>query len=61
MNGSSPPRQAASGDSCGQDGGGPFPQKVGRYSAEERKGRIERYRVKRHQRNFNKKITVLHP
>ncbi|CAL4973275.1 unnamed protein product [Urochloa decumbens] len=52
MNGSSPPR---SGD--GQEGGGPFSQKVGRYSAEERKERIERYRVKRHQRNFNKKIT----
>ncbi|CAO1944515.1 unnamed protein product [Urochloa humidicola] len=55
MNGSSPPRPAASGD--GQEGGGPFSQKVGRYSAEERKERIERYRVKRHQRNFNKKIT----
>jgi hypothetical protein len=61
MNGSSPPRQAALGDSCGQDSGGPFSQKVGRYSAEERKERIERYRVKRHQRNFNKKITVLRP
>ncbi|KAL5221949.1 hypothetical protein ABZP36_026662 [Zizania latifolia] len=58
MNGSSPPRPLPSGDSCGQDGGGPFSQKVGRYSAEERKERIERYRVKRHQRNFNKKITV---
>ncbi|KAG8078414.1 hypothetical protein GUJ93_ZPchr0007g6333 [Zizania palustris] len=57
MNGSSPPRPLPSGDSCGQDGGGPFSQKVGRYSAEERKERIERYRVKRHQRNFNKKIT----
>ncbi|CAL4946692.1 unnamed protein product [Urochloa decumbens] len=55
MNGSSPPRPAGSGD--GQEGGGPFSQKVGRYSAEERKERIERYRVKRHQRNFNKKIT----
>ncbi|KQK10466.1 two-component response regulator-like APRR5 isoform X2 [Brachypodium distachyon] len=56
MNGSSP---APSGDSCGgQDvGGGPFSQKVGRYSAEERKERVERYRVKRHQRNFTKKIT----
>ncbi|KAF5206778.1 Cct motif family protein [Thalictrum thalictroides] len=30
--------------------------KVGRYSAEERKERIERYRSKRNQRNFNKKI-----
>uniref|UniRef100_A0A0E0JQP9 CCT domain-containing protein n=1 Tax=Oryza punctata TaxID=4537 RepID=A0A0E0JQP9_ORYPU len=57
MNGSSPPRPLPSGESCGQDGGGPFSQKVGRYSAEERKERIERYRVKRHQRNFNKKIT----
>ncbi|KAG8054834.1 hypothetical protein GUJ93_ZPchr0001g32372 [Zizania palustris] len=56
-NGSSPPRPLAAGDSCGQDGGAPFSQKVGRYSAEERKERIERYRVKRHQRNFNKKIT----
>ncbi|CAO2166935.1 unnamed protein product [Urochloa humidicola] len=55
MNGTSPPRAAASGD--GQEGGGPFSQKVGRYSAEERKERIERYRVKRNQRNFNKKIT----
>jgi len=59
MNGSSPPRPAPSADGCGQEGGGPFSQKVGRYSAEERKERIERYRVKRHQRNFNKKITVL--
>ncbi|KAF0891204.1 hypothetical protein E2562_009390 [Oryza meyeriana var. granulata] len=58
MNGSSPPRPLPSGESCGQDGVGPFSQKVGRYSAEERKERIERYRVKRHQRNFNKKITV---
>ncbi|XP_052163908.1 zinc finger protein CONSTANS-LIKE 9-like [Oryza glaberrima] len=57
MNGSSPPRPLPSGESCGQDGSGPFSQKVGRYSAEERKERIERYRVKRHQRNFNKKIT----
>lgn len=32
--------------------------KVGRYSAEERKGRIERYRNKRNHRNFQKKITV---
>ncbi|OVA18224.1 CCT domain [Macleaya cordata] len=30
--------------------------KVGRYSAEERKERIERYRSKRNQRNFTKKI-----
>jgi hypothetical protein len=59
MNGSSPPRPVPSGDGCGQEGGGPFSQKVGRYSAEERKERIERYRVKRHQRNFNKKITVV--
>jgi hypothetical protein len=58
MNGSPPPRQVASGDSCGQDGGGPFSQKVERYSAEARKEKIERYRVKRNQRNFNKKITV---
>ncbi|OEL15410.1 hypothetical protein BAE44_0023571 [Dichanthelium oligosanthes] len=57
MNGSSPPRPVPSGDACGQDGGGPLSQKVGRYSAEVRKERIERYRVKRHQRNFNKKIT----
>lgn len=57
MNGSSPPRPVPSADGCGQEGGGPFSPKVGRYSAEERKERIERYRVKRHQRNFNKKIT----
>nr|GMD62278.1 zinc finger protein CONSTANS-like [Ipomoea batatas] len=30
--------------------------KVGRYSAEERKERIHRYRTKRNQRNFNKTI-----
>ncbi|KAE8789907.1 two-component response regulator-like APRR5 [Hordeum vulgare] len=55
MNGSSP---VPSGDSCGQDaGGGPFSHKVGRYSAEERRERVERYRLKRHQRNFTKKIT----
>lgn len=32
--------------------------KVGRYSAEERKERIQRYRAKRNQRNFNKTIKV---
>lgn len=32
--------------------------KVGRYSAEERKERIHRYRAKRTQRNFNKTIKV---
>jgi dissimilatory sulfite reductase (desulfoviridin) alpha/beta subunit len=37
---------------------GTVPCKVGRYSAVERKERIERYRSKRHQRNFQKKITV---
>ncbi|KAG0467504.1 hypothetical protein HPP92_019084 [Vanilla planifolia] len=31
--------------------------RVGRYSAEERRERIERYRSKRNQRNFHKKIT----
>ncbi|KAJ8464827.1 hypothetical protein OPV22_027379 [Ensete ventricosum] len=31
--------------------------RVRRYSAEERKERIERYRSKRHQRNFHRKIT----
>ncbi|KAL5656579.1 hypothetical protein ACJX0J_035898, partial [Zea mays] len=57
MNGSSPPRPVPSADGCGHEGGGTFSQKVARYSAVERKERIERYRVKRHQRNFNKKIT----
>ncbi|KAF3782203.1 Zinc finger protein CONSTANS-LIKE 4 [Nymphaea thermarum] len=32
-------------------------QKVARYNAEEKKERIQRYRSKRNQRNFNKKIT----
>ncbi|CAN6471115.1 unnamed protein product [Victoria cruziana] len=32
-------------------------QKVARYNAEEKKERIQRYRTKRNQRNFNKKIT----
>ncbi|XP_015692889.2 uncharacterized protein LOC102717433 [Oryza brachyantha] len=54
---SPPPPPPFSGDICSQEVGGLFSQKVGRYSAEERKERIERYRVKRHQRNFHKKIT----
>lgn len=33
--------------------------KASRYSPEEKKERIERYRSKRNQRNFNKKIKVL--
>jgi len=33
--------------------------KVGRYSAEERKERISKYRAKRTQRNFNKTIKVI--
>ncbi|VAH20111.1 unnamed protein product [Triticum turgidum subsp. durum] len=45
------------GDNCSQEAGDPFSEKVGRYSAEERKERIERYRAKRQQRNFHKKIT----
>ncbi|KAJ1263282.1 hypothetical protein BS78_09G171400 [Paspalum vaginatum] len=53
----SPPPPPLSGDTHGQDAGGPFTQKVGRYSAEERKEKIERYRTKRNQRNFHKKIT----
>lgn len=32
-----------------------------RYSPEEKKERIERYRSKRNQRNFNKKIKVFAP
>jgi len=32
--------------------------KVGRYSAEERRERIDRYRAKRTHRNFNKTIKV---
>ncbi|KAL6619085.1 hypothetical protein ACP70R_034224 [Stipagrostis hirtigluma subsp. patula] len=53
----SPPPPPLSGDTYNQEVGVPFTQKVGRYSAEERKEKIERYRVKRHQRNFHKKIT----
>ncbi|XP_066360736.1 GATA transcription factor 25-like [Miscanthus floridulus] len=53
----SPPPPPLSGDPHGQDAGVPFTQKVGRYSAEERKQKIERYRTKRNQRNFHKKIT----
>ncbi|KAJ3684016.1 hypothetical protein LUZ61_013180 [Rhynchospora tenuis] len=40
-----------------QEGSGSLPNKVTRYSAEERKERIEKYRSKRNQRNFQKKIT----
>ncbi|KAI4997122.1 hypothetical protein ZWY2020_052464 [Hordeum vulgare] len=36
---------------------GPGQAPVGRYSAEERRERIEKYRTKRNQRNFQKKIT----
>lgn len=35
-----------------------FLQLQGRYSAEERRERIERYRSKRSHRNFGKRITV---
>ncbi|CAL4901198.1 unnamed protein product [Urochloa decumbens] len=52
-----PPPPPFSGDTHNQDAGVPFTQKVGRYSAEERKEKIERYRTKRNQRNFHKKIT----
>uniref|UniRef100_A0ACD5T9N9 Uncharacterized protein n=1 Tax=Avena sativa TaxID=4498 RepID=A0ACD5T9N9_AVESA len=45
------------GDSCSQDAVEPPMEKVGRYSTEERKERIERYRSKRQQRNFHRKIT----
>ncbi|CAL9101917.1 unnamed protein product [Musa textilis] len=38
--------------------GGYVATRVDRYSAEERKERIERYKSKRNQRNFHKKITV---
>lgn len=53
---SPPPPPPFSGDNCSQEVG-PFSQKVGRYSAEERKEKIGKYRSKRHQRNFHKKIT----
>jgi hypothetical protein len=56
----SPPSTVA-GETFSQDAGGPFNHKVGRYSAEERKEKIDRYRIKRHQRNFHKKITVMIP
>ncbi|XP_073009194.1 uncharacterized protein [Typha latifolia] len=46
----------ASGESCILERGA-VAGRVGRYSAEERKERIERYRCKRRQRNFHKKIT----
>uniref|UniRef100_A0A6V7QXJ0 CCT domain-containing protein n=1 Tax=Ananas comosus var. bracteatus TaxID=296719 RepID=A0A6V7QXJ0_ANACO len=51
MNGSPVPSE-----NCGRDGGS-VAMKAARYTAEERKERIERYRSKRHQRNFHKKIT----
>ncbi|XP_062181060.1 two-component response regulator-like APRR1 [Phragmites australis] len=57
MNVSPSPPPPLSGDTHSQDAGGAFTQKVGRYSAEERKEKIERYRIKRQQRNFHKKIT----
>ncbi|KAJ8477217.1 hypothetical protein OPV22_020944 [Ensete ventricosum] len=49
-------RVVSTGDLQGMHGVHESPR-VGRYSAEERKERIERYRSKRHQRNFHKKIT----
>jgi hypothetical protein len=59
MNVSPPPTVAS--ETYSQESGGPFTQKVGRYSAEERKEKIDRYRIKRRQRNFQKKITVMIP
>lgn len=47
----------ASGDSYHQEGMA-IPGRVGRYNYEERREKIERYRSKRNQRNFHKKITV---
>ncbi|KAJ4772193.1 CCT motif family protein [Rhynchospora pubera] len=44
-------------ENSSQEGSGSLPSKVTRYSAEERKERIEKYRSKRNQRNFQKKIT----
>jgi hypothetical protein len=54
----SPPPTVA-GETYSQDAGRPFTLKVGRYSAEERKEKIDRYRIKRRQRNFQRKITVM--
>jgi hypothetical protein len=55
MNGS----QVLAENSC-QEGNSSLPNKVIRYNAEERKERIEKYRSKRNQRNFQKKITVIY-
>lgn len=41
-------------DHCSSEG----VTRVGRYSVEERRERIKRYRSKRNQRNFHKKIKV---
>ncbi|CAL9117821.1 unnamed protein product, partial [Musa textilis] len=49
-------RVVSTGDLQGMHGVRENPR-VGRYSAEEKKARIERYRSKRNQRNFRKKIT----
>ncbi|XP_020252303.1 two-component response regulator-like APRR5 [Asparagus officinalis] len=46
----------ASTENCVQDGSATV-GRVGRYTAEERMKKIERYRSKRNQRNFHKKIT----
>jgi ribonuclease P/MRP protein subunit RPP1 len=43
------------------DLGTPVPAVAARYSTEERRERIEKYRSKRNQRNFQKKITVRLP
>ncbi|XP_048573474.1 uncharacterized protein LOC125553840 [Triticum urartu] len=50
-------RVMSAGDLQALPGPGPGPAPVGRYSAEERRERIEKYRTKRNQRNFQKKIT----
>jgi hypothetical protein len=55
------PLPTVASETYSQVSGGPFTQKVGRYSAEERKEKIDRYRIKRRQRNFHKKITVMTP
>ena len=47
----------APGDNCNQEGMA-IPGRVGRCNSEARKKKIEKYRSKRNQRNFHKKITV---
>ncbi|KAF0890179.1 hypothetical protein E2562_038534 [Oryza meyeriana var. granulata] len=54
---SKPLRRVVSAGGLEEEEAAPTPGAAGRYSAEERRERIDKYRSKRNQRNFDRKIT----